>query len=104
MDREPRRSGGVIEVRSQPSSEVEGGSWERFESLYRTSRDDVYAYVATLLRDPAAAEETKFLQTPYRENEANGKGNLKAGNGIGGDGGVGAAHVGRGIDVIKRSC
>jgi len=36
-------------------------SWERFESLYRSSRDDVYAYVATLLRDPAAAEDVTAL-------------------------------------------
>jgi len=28
-----------------------------FESLYRESRDDVYAYTAGLLRDPSAAEE-----------------------------------------------
>jgi RNA polymerase sigma-70 factor (ECF subfamily) len=28
-----------------------------FDDLYRSSRDDVYAYVAGLLRDPAAAEE-----------------------------------------------
>jgi RNA polymerase sigma factor (sigma-70 family) len=28
-----------------------------FESLYRTSRDDVYAYVAGMLRDRAGAEE-----------------------------------------------
>ena len=28
-----------------------------FESLYRTSRDDVYAYVAGMLRDRASAEE-----------------------------------------------
>jgi RNA polymerase sigma factor (sigma-70 family) len=28
-----------------------------FDRLYRSSRDDVYAYVAGLLRDPAAAEE-----------------------------------------------
>ncbi|MFN8216974.1 MAG: RNA polymerase sigma factor [Solirubrobacterales bacterium] len=28
-----------------------------FERLYRTSRDDVYAYVASLLRDRTAAEE-----------------------------------------------
>jgi RNA polymerase sigma-70 factor, ECF subfamily len=28
-----------------------------FERLYRSSRDDVYAYVASLLRDEAAAEE-----------------------------------------------
>jgi RNA polymerase sigma factor (sigma-70 family) len=28
-----------------------------FDQLYRESRDDVYAYVAGMLRDPAAAEE-----------------------------------------------
>lgn len=28
-----------------------------FEALYRSSRDDVYAYVASLVRDRAAAEE-----------------------------------------------
>ena len=28
-----------------------------FEALYRAARDDVYAYVATLLRDRAAAED-----------------------------------------------
>jgi RNA polymerase sigma-70 factor, ECF subfamily len=36
-------------------------SWERFEALYRSSRDDVYAYVATLLRDAAAAEDVTAL-------------------------------------------
>jgi hypothetical protein len=29
----------------------------QFEHLYRSSRDDVYAYVATLLRDRFAAED-----------------------------------------------
>jgi DNA-directed RNA polymerase specialized sigma24 family protein len=61
MDREPGRSQGVIEARSQPASEAPGSSWERFEARYRTSRDDVYAYVATLLRDPAAAEDVTAL-------------------------------------------
>jgi len=32
-------------------------TWERFEALYRSSRDDVYAYVMTLLRDRGAAED-----------------------------------------------
>jgi RNA polymerase sigma-70 factor (ECF subfamily) len=32
-------------------------AWERFEALYRSARDDVYAYVMTVLRDPAAAED-----------------------------------------------
>ncbi|MFZ1993058.1 MAG: sigma-70 family RNA polymerase sigma factor [Solirubrobacteraceae bacterium] len=50
----------VIETQAHPKS---GGrrstqnSWERFELLYRTSRDDIFAYVATLLGDRAAAED-----------------------------------------------
>ena len=45
----------VLDKRPSPST------WERFELLYRSSRDDVYAYVATLLRDPAAAEDVTAL-------------------------------------------
>ena len=36
-------------------------SWPRFEELYRSSRDDVFAYVGTLLRDRAAAEDVTAL-------------------------------------------
>jgi RNA polymerase sigma factor (sigma-70 family) len=36
-------------------------SWERLEQLYRSSRDDVYTYVLTLLRDTAAAEDATGL-------------------------------------------
>lgn len=36
-------------------------SWERFEALYRSSRDDLFAYVTTLLRDRAAAEDITAL-------------------------------------------
>lgn len=32
-----------------------------FEGLYRSSRDDVYAYVATMLRDRATAEDVTAL-------------------------------------------
>jgi RNA polymerase sigma-70 factor (ECF subfamily) len=39
----------------------EQAAWARFEQLYRTSRDDIFAYVATLLRDPAAAEDVTAL-------------------------------------------
>ena len=40
-----------------------------FERLYRTSRDDVYAYVATLLRDRFAAEDVTALafERAYRK-------------------------------------
>ncbi len=42
--------------------ELDGSEgWERFEALYRSSRDDVYAYVLTLLRDRAAAEDATAL-------------------------------------------
>ena len=53
------RSEGVSETLTAPSSAP--SSWERFEALYRSSRDDVYAYVCTLLRDPAAAEDVTAL-------------------------------------------
>ena len=35
--------------------------WERLEALYRSSRDDVYAYVVTLLGDRASAEDVTAL-------------------------------------------
>jgi RNA polymerase sigma-70 factor, ECF subfamily len=54
------RSVGVTETMTRTSSS-ETGSWERFEELYRSSRDDVYGYVLTLLRDPAAAEDITAL-------------------------------------------
>lgn len=50
----------MIETQAHPDSRPDApqaGSWERFERLYRTSRDDVFAYVATLLGDRAAAED-----------------------------------------------
>jgi RNA polymerase sigma-70 factor (ECF subfamily) len=59
MDDPLMRSGGVTETLTAPPSAP--GSWERFESLYRSCRDDVYAYVCTLLRDPAAAEDVTAL-------------------------------------------
>src|SRR5450755_4290969 len=37
------------------------GSSERFEALYRSCAGDVYAYVASLLRDRAAAEDVTSL-------------------------------------------
>lgn len=40
-----------------------------FERLYRSSRDDLYAYVASLLRDDSAAEEVTALafERAYRK-------------------------------------
>ncbi len=57
-------------------------SWERFEALYRSSRDDVYAYVATLLRDCAAAEDVTALafERAYRRRRSfdRARGNQRA--------------------------
>jgi RNA polymerase sigma-70 factor (ECF subfamily) len=51
----------VIETLSSPGVAGSRTAWERFEELYRSSRGDLYAYVATLLRDPAAAEDVTAL-------------------------------------------
>ena len=37
--------------------DIDREGWQRFEDLYRSSRDDVFAYVVTMLRDRAAAED-----------------------------------------------
>lgn len=44
-------------VATAPTLERADHARAAFEALYRESRDDVYAYVAGLLRDPSAAEE-----------------------------------------------
>ena len=49
---EPALAEHETEIPSAP-----GGREAVFEELYRSSRDDVYAYVAGLLRDRSAAEE-----------------------------------------------
>jgi RNA polymerase sigma-70 factor (ECF subfamily) len=60
MDGQEPRSNDVIEA-SAPSSASRTSAWERFEALYRSSRDDVFAYVTSLLRDRAAAEDITAL-------------------------------------------
>jgi len=44
-------------VLTAPAREVPTDAEAAFEELYRSSRDDVYAYVAGLLRDRSAAED-----------------------------------------------
>src|SRR5439155_6480643 len=61
MDRVLLRSEGVTETQTPAGPTAPQTSWERLEALYRSSRDDVYAYVATLLGDPAAAEDITAL-------------------------------------------
>jgi RNA polymerase sigma-70 factor, ECF subfamily len=47
----------VIGTLSATAADAPGATWERFEQLYRTCRNDLYGYVFTLLRDRAAAED-----------------------------------------------
>ncbi len=60
MDPPELRSTDVIEAPTE-TAEPAPSSWERFEALYRSSRNDVYAYVMTLLRDQGAAEDVTAL-------------------------------------------
>jgi RNA polymerase sigma-70 factor, ECF subfamily len=57
MDRWHRRSSGVSQTAVAEAREAPGEAELAFDRLYRTSRDDVYAYVAGLLHDGPAAEE-----------------------------------------------
>jgi RNA polymerase sigma-70 factor (ECF subfamily) len=52
-----RRSSGVSQTAVAEAREAPGEADLAFDRLYRSSRDDVYAYVASLLRDGPAAEE-----------------------------------------------
>jgi RNA polymerase sigma-70 factor (ECF subfamily) len=56
-----QRSVGVVETLPKAEERSPESSWVRFEALYRSSRADVYGYVATLLRDHAAAEDVTAL-------------------------------------------
>jgi RNA polymerase sigma-70 factor, ECF subfamily len=72
MDRDERRSRDVNATMTATSPTALEQTWERFEALYRSSRDDVYAYVATLLRDRAAAEDVTALafERAYRRRRS----------------------------------
>lgn len=51
----------MTDTRTLPGSATPQSAWERFEALYRSSRDDIFAYVTTLLGDRAAAEDVTAL-------------------------------------------
>ncbi len=51
------RSKGVNETLVAPAADALRDADIAFDQLYRSSRDDVYAYAAGLLRDSAAAED-----------------------------------------------
>src|SRR5215469_8018841 len=57
MDADPGRSTGMEQALVADTREAPSDADLAFDRLYRCSRDDVYAYVASLLRDGPAAEE-----------------------------------------------
>src|SRR3954453_23425211 len=57
MDLRAGRSRGMRQPLAAPASEAPREADIAFDGLYRSCRDDVYAYVASLLRDRAAAED-----------------------------------------------
>jgi len=57
MDGELPRSKGMDQALVAEASEAPRAADLAFDRLYRSSRDDLYAYVASLLRDATAAEE-----------------------------------------------
>lgn len=69
MKRSPVRSQVVIEPPTVFAASDTSTAWERLEALYRSSRDDVYAYVITMLRDRVAAEDVTALafERAYRK-------------------------------------
>src|SRR3981081_4912055 len=73
MDSRDSRSAGVSGTLTAPQPQADS-SWERFEALYRSSRDDVHAYVTTLLRDRSAAEDVTALafERAYRRTRKSG--------------------------------
>jgi RNA polymerase sigma-70 factor, ECF subfamily len=57
MDRWRGRSRGVSQTAVADAREAPDEAEVAFDGLYRSSRDDVYAYVASLMHDGPAAEE-----------------------------------------------
>src|ERR1700709_201840 len=56
MEADDRRSSRVTGTMTLPAAPARQLALD-FDALYRAARDDVFAYVATLLRDRAAAED-----------------------------------------------
>jgi RNA polymerase sigma-70 factor (ECF subfamily) len=58
---DPAKPSNRVVAQTMGVESEERTAWIRFEQLYRSSRDDVYAYAFTLLRDQAAAEDVTAL-------------------------------------------
>lgn len=72
MDLPRQRSKSVNHTLAMPLATSEDTARAAFEALYRSSRDDVYAYVATLLRDRSAAEDVTAtaFERAYRKRRS----------------------------------
>ena len=79
MERPAGRSRGVEDAIVAPLSEAPADVDAEFEALYRSSRDDVYAYAAGFLRDRGAAEDVAALAFE-RANRKRGRFNPKRGS------------------------
>jgi RNA polymerase sigma factor (sigma-70 family) len=69
MERGFARSTGMEQTLVASAEEAPRAADLAFERLYRSSRDDLYAYVTSLLRDASAAEEVTALafERAYRK-------------------------------------
>ena len=65
-------SGAIAERISTPFERTKAAPSEAFEALYRRAFPRVYGYVATLLRDRAAAEEVtaQAFERAYRKRRS----------------------------------
>jgi len=72
MDDGERRSGDVQQVATAPAEAAPSEVEIAFDRLYRQSRDDVFAYVAGLLRDRSAAEDVtaQAFERAYRKRRS----------------------------------
>jgi RNA polymerase sigma factor (sigma-70 family) len=70
MDRAPGRSRGMSQTLVASAEEATSEADLAFDRLYRESRDDVYAYVASLLHDAPAAEDVTSIafERAYRKH------------------------------------
>jgi RNA polymerase sigma factor (sigma-70 family) len=71
MNRRSPRSRGVDQALTAPAKAAARKDALAFDRLYSSSRDDVYAYVASLVRDRAAAEEVTAtaFERAYRKRK-----------------------------------
>jgi RNA polymerase sigma-70 factor, ECF subfamily len=72
MKRPLRRSGDMNDVLIAPAHAAPSDAEAAFEELYRSSRDDVFAYVSGLLHDRSAAEDVTAaaFERAYRRSSS----------------------------------